>query len=160
MFADIVDSTRLTAVIGDEDWIRVRARCVDLLRECYEAHGGSEVNSKGDGFLARFTTPAGAVRCAIEVHRRLHDQRREIGFAPSLRIGINRGDAMDEQGDLLGTVVNVASRVMSEAQPGEILTTEAVADHLDDRFVLEDRGLLTLKGMTRPCHVLSVNWSA
>ena len=159
MFADIVDSTRLTAVIGDEDWTRVRARCRQLLHDCYATHDGAEVSSHGDGFLARFTAPVGAVRCAIEIQRRLHDERRQMGFAPTLRIGINCGDAVDEDGDLLGTVVNLAARVMADAQPGEILTTEAIADRLDDRFGLEDRGLRVLKGMSRPCHVLSVIWA-
>jgi class 3 adenylate cyclase len=159
MFADIVDSTRLTAVIGDEDWTRVRARCRQLLQDCYAAQQGSEVSSHGDGFLARFPGAAGSVRCAIEVQRRLDDERRQIGFAPTLRIGINGGEAMDEDGDLLGTVVNLAARVMTEAQPGEILITEAIADRLDDHFTVDDRGLRLLKGMNRPCHLLSVAWS-
>ena len=158
MFADIVDSTRLTAVIGDEDWTRVRGRCRELLQACYSAHAGAEVSTHGDGFLARFTSAGGAVRCAIEIQRRLQDERRQIGFAPTLRIGANCGEAMDEDGDLLGAVVNLAARVMADAQPGEIMITEAIADRLDDRFVVEDRGLRLLKGMSRPTHLLSVTW--
>lgn len=158
MFTDIVDSTRLTAVIGDADWVRVRTRCRDMLHECYAAHHGIAVNSQGDGFLARFASPVEAVRCGVEIQRRLEQQRMQTGFAPAVRVGIHAGDVVEDGGDILGTVVNVAARVMSEAKPGEILTTETVADRLDDRFELEDGGLRMLKGLSRPWHVLSVAW--
>ena len=158
MFTDIVDSTRLTAVIGDADWVRVRTRCRDMLHECYAAHHGIAVNSQGDGFLARFVSPVEAVRCGVEIQRRLEQQRMQTGFAPAVRVGIHAGDVVEDGGDILGTVVNVAARVMSEAKPGEILTTETVADRLDDRFELEDGGLRMLKGLSRPWHVLSVAW--
>jgi class 3 adenylate cyclase len=158
MFTDVVDSTRLTKVIGDEDWIRLRARYRDLLRSCYQANRGQEVSSQGDGFLARFPTPAEAVRCAAQIQTRLESQRQDVGFAPSIRIGINCGEAMDEAGDLLGTVVNVAARVTAEAEANEILVTEAVADRLDGSFKLSDGGLRPLKGLDRTAHVLSVIW--
>ena len=67
MFTDVVDSTRLTMVIGDEDWTRVRARYREMLQDCYQAYGGREVSSQGDGFLARFERPSNAVQCAVEI---------------------------------------------------------------------------------------------
>lgn len=157
MFTDMVDSTRLAVVLGDEDWIRVRNRYRDMLHDCYASHRGADVNSQGDGFLARFPSAATAVQCAIDIQDRLDAQRDQVGFAPSVRIGINLGEAVDNDGDLLGTVVNVAARVMTQAQPNEILVTEAVADRLDDRFQLEDGGLRDLKGLDRTCHVFAVN---
>lgn len=159
MFTDIVDSTRLTAVIGDENWTRVRARHREMLGHCYKSRRGREVSAIGDGFLARFDSAGDAVQCAIDIQRTLDDERRKTGFAPSVRIGINAGDVIDEDGDLLGSVVNVASRVTAAAEPDEILTTEAVAERLDGRFDLVDRGLRELKGLDRSLHILSVDWS-
>lgn len=159
MFIDIVDSTRLTAVIGDEDWTRVRARHRELLHRCYESYRGTEVNTVGDGFLARFDGAPEAVQCAVDIQLRLQDDRRELGFSPSVRIGINAGQAMDEGGDLLGMVVNIAARLTALADAGEILTTEAVADRLDTRFHLDDLGLRELKGVERSVHVLAVRWA-
>ena len=158
MFTDVVDSTRLTMVIGDGDWTRVRARYRELLRECQEAYRGHEVSSQGDGFLTRFERPGDAVQCAIAFQRKLEEQRQQIGFAPAVRIGINVGDAIEEEGDVLGTTVNLASRVTSTAEPNEILVTEAVADSLDDRFKLRDGGLREMKGLDRTVHVISVSW--
>ena len=158
MFTDVVDSTRLTAVIGDEDWARLRARYRRLLQECYGASRGSEVSSAGDGFLARFDRPGDAVRCAIAFQRKLEDQRDATGFAPAVRIGINAGDAIEEEGDVLGATVNLAARVTSAAQPNEILVTEVVADQLDGQIAVRDEGLRDMKGLDRQVHVLSVGW--
>jgi class 3 adenylate cyclase len=159
MFIDVVDSTRLTEVIGDEEWRRIRSRCRTLLSDCYATNGGAEVSAQGDGFLARFESSCDAVRCGIEVQRRLRDQREDSGFAPSVRIGLHAGEAVEETGDLLGTVINMAARVTTEAHPAEVLVTEAVADQLDGRFELEDRGLRTLKGLSRPRHLVAVRWA-
>jgi class 3 adenylate cyclase len=159
MFIDVVDSTRLTEVIGDEEWSRIRSRYRALLRSCYASHGGTEVNAQGDGFLARFGSSPDAVRCGIEVQRRLRHQREDTGFALTVRIGLHAGEAVEETGDLLGTAINMAARVMAEAQPAEVLITEAVADQLDGRFELEDRGLRTLKGLSRPRHLVAVHWT-
>jgi class 3 adenylate cyclase len=158
MFTDVVDSTRLTMVIGDEDWMRVRARYRDLLRASYQGYRGTEVSSQGDGFLARFERPGDAVQCAIDIQHKLEDQRQQVGFAPAVRIGINTGDAIEEEGDVLGTTVNLAARVTGTAEPNEILVTEAVADSLDDRFQLKDGGLREMKGLDRTVHVISVSW--
>ncbi len=160
MFTDVVNSTRLTALIGDENWTRVRARHREMLGRCYDQHGGQKVNSIGDGFLARFGSVREATLCAIAIQQDLDDERRETGFAPSVRIGINAGDAIDEDGDLLGTVVNVASRITAAADANEILITETVADRLDGQFKLVDRGLRELKGLDHSLHILSVDWSS
>jgi class 3 adenylate cyclase len=160
MFTDIVDSTRLTALIGDENWTRVRAHHREMLGRCYDQHGGRTVNSIGDGFLARFDSVREGVLCATEIQRNLDKERRDTGFAPSVRIGINAGDAIDEEGDLLGTVVNVASRITAAANANEILITETVADRLDGHFKVVDRGLREVKGLDRSLHVLSVDWLA
>jgi class 3 adenylate cyclase len=53
----------------------------------------------------------------------------------------------------------MAARVTTEAQPAEVLVTEAVADQLDGRFELEDRGLRTLKGLSRPPAPGRLRWA-
>jgi class 3 adenylate cyclase len=158
MFTDVVDSTRLTMVIGDADWTRVRGRYREMLHDCYRAHRGAEVSSQGDGFLARFERPGDAVQCAIDFQSKLAAQREQFGFAPAVRIGINAGEAIEEEGDILGTTVNLTARITAAAEPNEILITEVVADRLDDRFRLQDGGLREMKGLNRTAHVLSVIW--
>jgi class 3 adenylate cyclase len=158
MFTDIAGSTRLNEALGDAEWVRVRTHHRALLQECFSAGGGFEVNALGDGFLARFESPSSAVRCAVAIQRRLEQQRDDTGFAPSVRIGIHSGDAVEDGTDILGAVINLASRVTSAAEPGEILITEPVADQLGDRHDVEDRGLVQLKGVNQARHLLAVGW--
>ena len=158
MFVDVVGSTSLNEALGDESWVRVREQLRALLAECFAREGGWEVNSAGDGILARFDHPNGAACAAVEVLRRLDQQREDTGFAPSVRVGIHSGDALEDGDDLIGTVINLAARVTSAAEPDQILVTEHVADHLDPSLHTEDRGIHSLRGISRPRHLLAVGW--
>jgi class 3 adenylate cyclase len=158
MFADMANSTGLNEAMGDEAWSRLRARHFQEFRDCVETHDGAEVSSHGDGMFARFDLPVQAVACAVEMQRRIDEHQTASGFAPSVRIGIHAGEVLEKESDLIGNVVNLASRVTAAAEPGEILVTEPVADKLGSRFEVDDRGLKTLKGVSRPRHLLAVRW--
>jgi class 3 adenylate cyclase len=109
--------------------------------------------------LARFSSPADAVLCAVDIQRK-HDEMREgAGLVPQVRIGIHAGEAVEDDGDLVGRVVNLAARVTAEAAPGEILVTEPVADELAGRIEVVDRGLWSLRGVPQPRHLLAVRWA-
>lgn len=158
MFVDIVDSTRLGEELGDEEWSRILARYREFVRAVFAARDGEEVGTQGDGFLAKFPGPTEAAVCAVEIQRDI-SQVSAAGVPLELRIGIHAGEAVHEDGDIVGRVVNLASRVTGAAEPGEILVTEPVADHLDDQLELEDRGLRELRGVPQPRHVLAVVWA-
>lgn len=158
MFVDVVGSTELNEALGDESWSQVRGSHRALLGDCFNAHGGHEVNAAGDGVLARFSDPADAARAAIEIQRRLADRRAGNGFAPSVRIGVHSGDVVDEGDDVVGSVVNLASRVTDAAEADQILVTEHVADHLPATLDTRDHGMYTLKGVSRPRHLLALVW--
>jgi class 3 adenylate cyclase len=158
MFVDVVGSTSLNEALGDQQWVRVRTAFRTQVRECAGAHGGWEANTSGDGVLLRLDHPASAARAATDIMRRLDRQRTETGFAPSIRIGIHSGDAVEEGDDILGNVVNLAARVCDAADIDEVLVTEHVADHLDGRHTTAGRGLHTLKGIARPRHLLALVW--
>jgi class 3 adenylate cyclase len=160
MFTDVVDSTGLTESLGDEEWTRVLRRHREFVRSCFESRGGQEVGTQGDGCLARFSSPADAVACAVDIQRQLREVSDDAGGFPlEVRIGVHAGDAVDDgEGDIIGRVVNLAARVTREAEPGQILVTEPVADHVDKDTKLEDRGLVMLRGVTQPRHLLAVSW--
>lgn len=158
MFVDVVGSTSLNEALGDEQWVAVRRALRDQVAECAEAHGGWEANTAGDGVLLRFPDPASAASAATELLRRLERRRTETGFAPSVRVGIHSGDAVEDGDDIIGNVVNLAARVTDAADADEIVVTEHVADHLDGRHTTAGRGLHTLKGISRPRHLLALVW--
>lgn len=158
MFTDIVNSTDLTEQLGDATWHKVLAEHRTLVRSCVEHTGGTEVGTQGDGFLVRFVSPDAAVACGIDIQRRMGTARDAGAFTPELRVGVHAGEAMADDNDLVGRVINLASRVTSAAEPSEILVTEPVADHLSPGIVLVDRGLVTLKGIAQARHLFQVDW--
>jgi class 3 adenylate cyclase len=128
------------------------------VRAAFATRGGEEVGTQGDGFLAQFPSPADAVLCAVDIQREVRDVAA-AGLGLRLRIGVHAGEAVHDDGDLIGRVVNLAARVTGEAEPGEILVTEPVADYVGGRLHLEDRGLRDLRGVPQPRHLLAVDWS-
>jgi len=160
MFTDIVDSTALNEALGDAVWSRVLAAHRDRVRACMKIHGGAEVGTQGDGFLVRFDTPDAAVEAAAAIQKELVEVV-DTAAEPRLRvrIGIHAGEAVDDGSDLVGRVVNVAARVTDAARAGEILVTEPVADHLTSLVALDDRGLVSLKGVAQARHLLAVRWT-
>ena len=159
MFCDIADSTSHNERLGDEEWHRVLAHIRAVARAALAQRGGNEVGTQGDGMLARFESPADAVLCGIDIQSELGQARVTSDFVPEVRIGVHAGDAVEEDGDLIGRVINLASRVTDSANPGEILVTEPVADQLVGKLELEDKGLRELKGLAQPRHLLAVRWT-
>jgi class 3 adenylate cyclase len=158
MFTDIARSTPLAESLGDDAWAEMLLEHRRLVRSCVRSHDGEEVGTQGDGFLVRFTEPDAAVGCAVTLQQELENERGEGPYTPSIRVGIHAGEAVHNEEDVVGRVVNLASRVVDAAEPNEILVTEPVADHLTTGVTLSDRGLKELKGITQPRHLLAVEW--
>jgi class 3 adenylate cyclase len=160
MFTDIAGSTALNELLGDEAWSAMVADHRRLVRDTLPRYGGLEVGTQGDGFLVRFDSPTEAVQCAVALQQALTAARDGGTFTPLLRIGIHAGDAVADDGDLLGRVINLAARVVDAADAGQILVTEPVADHVGAEVRFEDCGLRELKGFAQPRHLLAAKWQA
>jgi class 3 adenylate cyclase len=159
MFTDIVTSTNLVGLIGDDAWSELLRWHDRELRSSFANHRGAEANHTGDGFFVAFEKAADALECAVDIQRRLARHRREHGFAPTVRIGIHTAEATKEGGNYHGHGVHVAARVASEASGEEILVSQATLDAVPSvRFAVSEGRLATLKGVTEPVSVRSVNW--
>lgn len=159
MFTDLTGSTTANEQLGDERWAALVADHRQVVRAATRDHHGREVGTQGDGFFVRFDDPARATACAVDLQRRCRSHRDEGIPLPPVRIGIHMGDAVHDDDDVIGQVVNVAARLLDAADPGEILLTEPVADAVM-AHLLVDRGLVPLKGLTQPRHVLALRWDA
>ena len=161
MFTDICGSTRLVDELGDEAYSELITRHRRMVRELAAAHRGREIGTQGDGFLLRFPSPREASTCAVELQRRMAQERERDPLVPFVRIGVHAGEVIARDGDVLGRMVNIASRVADTAAPGEILVTEPVADHSGTEPALfEDRGLQQLRGVEGARHLLAVRWTS
>ena len=98
-----------------------------LVRDQIGPCGGREVKTIGDSFMVAFDSARKAVDCAIAIQRALADRNRtNPGEQVQVRIGINTGEATEEQGDLFGTAVNAAKYIEGKAQRDQILVPETV----------------------------------
>lgn len=156
MFTDIVGSTALVEAMGDEAWETLLAWHDQTLRALFAAHQGQEVASTGDGFFVGFDTPEAALAAAIAIQRKLADHRRSQGFAPQVRIGLHAAGATQVGRDFHGKGVHEARRIAENAKASEILATaETVAG---TRYESSGPRTITLKGISDPVEVVSVDW--
>jgi class 3 adenylate cyclase len=106
-------------------------------------HHGRVFNTAGDAILAEFPSAVEAVRCATEIQAAL--QTRNEHLPPELkmqfRMGINLGDVVIQEGDLLGDGVNVAARIQTVAEPGGICISGSVYDQIQNKLSLQFKPL-------------------
>ncbi len=122
MFSDIVSSTERAAEIGDRRWRDVLDRHDELVRAELGAHGGREIKTTGDGFLALFDAPARAIRCAVAIRDRL----RAVGL--EVRIGLHSGEVELRGSDVGGMAVNIGARVAEWGSSGDVVVSSTVRD--------------------------------
>ena len=159
MFTDIVTSTDLVGLLGDEAWGELLSWHNRELRSAFASHRGEEVNSTGDGFFVTFDEAAEAIECAVDIQRRLTRHRREQGFAPSVRIGLHSAEATRDGRDYRGRGVHVAARIGGAASGDEILVSSDVLEQAGrTRFTVSDPRTLTLKGVREPIEVRAIDW--
>jgi class 3 adenylate cyclase len=149
LFTDVERSTELNERLGDERERAVMREHDRIIREAVKRHGGAEVKHLGDGMMAAFSSVRRAVRAAVDIQDALAERNSAHPDTPvSVRIGINTGDVIAEDGDYFGSVVVVARRIAEAARGGEILLSEitcALVGH--SRIALVDRGEYRLKGL-------------
>jgi class 3 adenylate cyclase/pimeloyl-ACP methyl ester carboxylesterase len=215
LFTDLVGHTEMMSRLGDERGRAVLREHETITRDVLKQHGGTEVKTMGDGFMASFGSVTKAVECAIALQRAF-DQRNNPGVGarhseprPSserraddpdeaanredisgasplrssdpgqtspepftihsspftipeplhVRVGLNAGEPIEEDGDLFGATVILASRIAAKADAGEILVADTVRGLCSGKgFLFADRGEFVAKGFEEPVRVCEVRW--
>lgn len=160
LFTDIVNSTTLTQLLGDEAALVMLGVHDAIVRDALSTLGGREVKHTGDGIMASFISATGAVRCAIQIQREL-DKHAQANPERSLkiRVGAAAGEPVEQRNDLFGSTVQLAARLCAHAQPEQILVSNAIPDLcLGKGLLFEDLGELTLKGFGSPVRAHVAAW--
>ncbi|OGO51675.1 MAG: hypothetical protein A2148_09925 [Chloroflexi bacterium RBG_16_68_14] len=159
LFTDIEGSTSLTQRLGDSGAREVLREHERITREALRAHGGSEVKTMGDGFMASFSSATEAVECAIAMQRAFASHNESASEPISVRVGLNAGEPIAEDDDLFGTAVIMAARIATRASGGEILASNVVRELVAGKgFLFADRGERALRGFEDPAHIFEVRW--
>ena len=158
LFTDIVGSTEMLTMLGEETWLRALREHNSIVMDVVDRNGGTGLKFLGDGWMVTFTWPRDAVDAAVGIQRAHATDPSPDGFR--VRIGVHNGTALEEADDFVGKDVVLAARIAREAGPSEIVASADVVDVLgsnDDRF---DGGRIAhLKGLG-PHLVFGVRWAA
>jgi len=133
----------------------------EMLRPIFRSLGGNEIKTIGDAFLVEFQSALQAARCAIAIQRELRQYNGSIAEQRKInvRIGLHIGDVVFESNDVYGDGVNLASRIYTQAQPGEIVITRSVYDQIYNKIDLSIRRLGTqrLKSIEKPVELFCID---
>jgi class 3 adenylate cyclase len=161
MFTDIQGSTAYFEEHGDAAGLLMVRNCNRTIRQVVEKHQGRVIKNIGDGMMTTFTESTAAVEAAIEFQALLAEVN-ELRSEPErigLRVGIHQGAGIVKTNDVFGDVVNMASRVESEAAPGQIVISDALLKQLpENRFNIRELGRFKLKGKIDEHSLYQVIW--
>ncbi len=158
--ADVAGYSRLVEQDEDATLAALRSLRARLIDPKIAAHKGRIANTAGDSILVEFHSVVEALNCAQEIQAAVQLRNRDIDPERRIefRFGINVGDVVEQDGDLLGEGVNIAARLEAMADPGDIYISRTARDQVLDRtdIALEDLGPVKVKNMARPVHAYRV----
>jgi class 3 adenylate cyclase len=163
LFADLVGFTALSEARDAEEVRELLSRYFDTCRRLVERYGGTVEKFIGDAVMAVWGTPVAneddaerAVRTALDLVAAVSGLADEIGAGDMrLRAGVLTGEAAVSVGALgegmvAGDLVNTASRIQGEAEPGTVLVGDATRRATEAAIAYEDAGFHHLKGKSEP----------
>ncbi len=135
-----------------------------LIEKLVSEHSGRTFGKAGDSVLAEFASPVKAVRCAIDIQRDMANLNADLSTdrQMQLRIGVNLGDAIVDDNNLFGEGVNIAARLESIAEPGGIVLSKQVYEHIEGRIPIRfiSLGKQSVRNVARPIEAYKVDLSS
>lgn len=160
LFTDIVGSTALTQERGDDAAQLVVHEHNAIVRDALALHGGKEIKHTGDGIMATFPQITDAVEGAVAMQQACHRANAgnpDLGLG--LCIGVNAGEPIHEDGDIFGTPVQMAARVLSKAEGDEIAVSNLVREMCTGKnYKFSKKGDYELKGFSEKIPIFLVDW--
>ena len=171
VFCDIVNSTSLSEQIDAEDLSNLVGHYHRLVKEVVDFFDGHIASLIGDGIVIYFGYPMAheddevrAIRCALAIQDAIKTFATIAIHPFKIRIGAHRGKVVvgalggwvGNPSMAIGETLNVASRLQSEAEPGEVVVSDVLWRLVADAFLAEPLGVRSLKGIRRPVEIYRV----
>lgn len=159
LFTDLEMHTAMMQRLGDDRGRAILREHEIITREALASYGGSEVKTMGDSFMASFGSATRALECAIAIQKAFADRNASSDEPLRVRVGISAGEPIEEDDDLFGAAVILASRIASQAQGGEIVLANVVRELAAGKgFMFADRGEIVLRGFDDPVRLYELKW--
>jgi class 3 adenylate cyclase len=161
LFADICGSTRLYEKLGDTEALRAVERCLHRMERAAEAAKGRIVKTVGDQLMVTFESADAAAQAAGEIQQRVDALPPVSGVSLAIRIGFHHGEVIEENNDVFGDTVNLASRLADLAKAGQVLSTAATVELLSAELREKTRAIeaLNIAGKDDAVEVCEVLWN-
>ncbi len=161
VFTDIVGSTAMTQRLGNAGAQKAVRAHNTAVRGAIQAYKGREVKHTGDGIMATFPDPPSAVAACIKIQREIDAHNAaNPNVDVHLRIGINAGEAVEEENDFFGAAVQMTARICDKAAKDNIWVSQAVVDGCKgQKFGFIPRGAFEMKGIQGSKRLFEVGWS-
>ena len=157
--ADVVGYSKLMAQ-DEEATVRTLRSHRDIIDRLIARHEGRIFNTAGDAVLAEFGSAVEAVRCAISIQDELRVRNAELVAERRMlfRIGVNVGDVIVQDGDLLGDGVNIAARLEGIAEPGGVCISGSAFEQVKNKLSVgfRDLGLQEVKNIPEPVSAFGI----
>lgn len=160
MFTDMVGSTALTQTMGQQVAQQVVRAHNRIVREALTQFAGREIKHTGDGIMCSFAQASGGVDAAIQIQRQTLQHNRDNPNLPlHLKIGLNTGEPIAEDGDLFGSTVQLSARITDKAKSEEIFVPESVRMVCAGKnYKFINRGGFAMKGFDGDITLFEVVW--
>lgn len=171
VFCDIVNSTSLSEQIDTEDLSNLIGNYHRLTKEVVDFFDGHIASLIGDGIVIYFGYPIAheddevrAIRCALAIQDAIKTFATIAVHPFKIRVGLHRGKVVvgalggwvGNPSMAIGETLNVASRLQSEAEPGDVVVSDVLWRLAGDSFLAEPLGVRSLKGIRRPVEIYRV----
>jgi class 3 adenylate cyclase len=152
LFADLRDYTRYVERHGDAAAAALLEAYRTLVRAAVADYGGAEIKTEGDSFYVVFPSASSAVRCGLAILRAASESDAQGGGPIRVGIGVHAGETVETSEGYVGSAVNIAARVCSQASAGELLVTDTVRGLIRTSVPVRftDRRSRRLKGIAEP----------
>ncbi|MDH4022158.1 MAG: adenylate/guanylate cyclase domain-containing protein [Gammaproteobacteria bacterium] len=162
LFADVVGSTQLYDVLGDDRARETVQQCLLVMKQATEQYGGSVIKTMGDEVMSTFPSADDALSASSQMQQQITNSILvDSGDTHvSIRIGCHFGSVVAEDRDIFGAAVHTANRMTSQAKAGQILTTSALVEQLTPqwRALVRQIDVATPKGQSDEVAVFEVLW--
>ncbi|MSR09566.1 MAG: adenylate/guanylate cyclase domain-containing protein [Gammaproteobacteria bacterium] len=162
LFADVVGSTHLYEVLGDDRARATVQQCLAVMKQATDHCGGTVIKTMGDEVMSTFPSADDALNAANQMQQRITNTIRieTDDSHVAIRIGCHFGPVVIEDHDIFGAAVHTANRMTSQAKAGQILTTSTLVEQLTPQWkaLVRQIDVATPKGQSDEVAVFEVLW--
>src|SRR5579883_723453 len=158
--ADVAGYSRLMGMDEEDTHARMRKIRHTIVEPSLASYRGVVIKNTGDGFLATFENVHDAVHCVVGMQQALvcHNNDEPLSRRINFRMGVHVADVILDDGDIFGEGVNIAARLQTYAEPGGVVVSGILAEHLGrhEGVKLFDLGDLHLHNISHPIRAFSL----